>query len=296
MVATNTPTTTPKHDHVVFDVGMHRGEDTDYYLKKGFCVVAFEADPGLVDHCRSRFSDALHSGRLVIVEGAIVSSHQLRSRKPTIDFYRNLDTSEWGTLCESWASRNAKLGTRSEIIEVQAVDFRDHLLRHGIPHYMKIDIEGSDQLCLDALLEFGPKPDYVSIESEKRTFAELKAEMANLERLGYNMFKAVDQGRITCQEQPKPAQEGVYVPNHVFTPGSSGLFGRELPGEWKNTKQLLNGYRRIFGLYHLSGDYSITARSRIGRGAIRRLVTAALRGRPIVRWYDTHAKHSSVPD
>ena len=33
---------------MVFDVGMHRGEDTELYLSKGFRVVAFEANPNLV--------------------------------------------------------------------------------------------------------------------------------------------------------------------------------------------------------------------------------------------------------
>jgi hypothetical protein len=31
------------HPDLIFDVGFHRGEDTDFYLKKGFRVVAVEA-------------------------------------------------------------------------------------------------------------------------------------------------------------------------------------------------------------------------------------------------------------
>jgi hypothetical protein len=121
--ALNTPATTPKRADLVFDVGMHKGEDTDYYLKKGFRVIGFEAVRDLVDHCRVRFSDAVDSGRLTIVEGAIVSSHHLKSRTPTVRFYRNLDSSVWGTLSETWAARNAMLGTRSETIDVKAIDF-----------------------------------------------------------------------------------------------------------------------------------------------------------------------------
>jgi 16S rRNA A1518/A1519 N6-dimethyltransferase RsmA/KsgA/DIM1 with predicted DNA glycosylase/AP lyase activity len=36
---------TPKHKDLIYDVGMHHGEDTEFYLRKGFRVVAFEADP-----------------------------------------------------------------------------------------------------------------------------------------------------------------------------------------------------------------------------------------------------------
>lgn len=34
--------------NLIYDVGLHRGEDTDFYLKKGFHVVALEANPELV--------------------------------------------------------------------------------------------------------------------------------------------------------------------------------------------------------------------------------------------------------
>ena len=35
--------------NLIYDVGLHLGEDTEYYLKKGFRVIAFEANPELVD-------------------------------------------------------------------------------------------------------------------------------------------------------------------------------------------------------------------------------------------------------
>ena len=38
---------TPRKN-LIFDIGMHIGQDTEFYLKKGFCVVAVEANPKLV--------------------------------------------------------------------------------------------------------------------------------------------------------------------------------------------------------------------------------------------------------
>jgi 16S rRNA A1518/A1519 N6-dimethyltransferase RsmA/KsgA/DIM1 with predicted DNA glycosylase/AP lyase activity len=58
--------------NLIFDIGLHQGEDTEFYLEKGFEVVAFEADPVLADQCRRKFSDQIADQRLVIVEGAIV--------------------------------------------------------------------------------------------------------------------------------------------------------------------------------------------------------------------------------
>ena len=36
-----------KRADLIYDVGFHQGEDTAFYLKKGFLVVAFEAHPRL---------------------------------------------------------------------------------------------------------------------------------------------------------------------------------------------------------------------------------------------------------
>lgn len=35
--------------HLIFDVGMHLGEDSDCYLRKGYRVVAFEANAQLIE-------------------------------------------------------------------------------------------------------------------------------------------------------------------------------------------------------------------------------------------------------
>ena len=42
-------------EDLIYDVGMHDGDDTAYYLDKGFQVVAVEANPVLVQSGRERF-------------------------------------------------------------------------------------------------------------------------------------------------------------------------------------------------------------------------------------------------
>ena len=51
---------------LVVDIGCHRGDDTAYYLAKGFAVLAVEANPALVDVCRARFAAELADGRLAL--------------------------------------------------------------------------------------------------------------------------------------------------------------------------------------------------------------------------------------
>lgn len=277
-----------KHPDLIFDVGLHRGEDSEFYLKKGFRVVAFEAAPDLVRACRTRFAKQIAQGRLVIVEGAIVGN-PLPGQ--TVTFYRNPSHSMWGTVCTDWAKRNVYLGSSSDTISVPAIDFVAALKTYGIPYYLKVDIEGMDRVCLKALQRFDCKPDFLSIESEKRQIGDLLEEIDLLETLGYTSFKAVQQEQIGRQREPTPAREKRRVGHH-FPEGASGLFGRDLPGAWLDSDAVKQRYRRIFMEYRLFGDFGLFSKFWLGR-ALRKMLKIALR-RPLPGWYDTHAKHHSA--
>ena len=278
-------------NRLIYDVGMHKGEDTDYYSKKGFRVVGFEADPYLVKYCKKRFSDRIRKGELSIIEGAIVTKDISGEDQETVKFYRNKDSSVLGTVSPGWANRNEMLGTVSEIVEVPIVDFAACLAEYGIPYYLKIDIEGSDSICLKALLNFEQRPSYVSIESEKIVFYKLIQEFTLLRQLGYTKFKAVQQMGVSLQSEPNPSKEGLYI-GYRFENGSSGLFGEDLPGKWKNGDEIIKEYKKIFRLYNLFGDYGKLNKFCVGRMFLK-VLNKILRI-PVPGWYDTHAKHLSV--
>jgi hypothetical protein len=68
------------------------------------------------------------------------------------------------------------------------VTFDAILEKFGIPHYLKIDIEGAEPYCLKHL----PRthlPQYISLEAEDLQWLVL------LQQLGYSEFKIVDQMR-----------------------------------------------------------------------------------------------------
>lgn len=258
----------------IFDVGAHQGEDTDFYLKKGFNVVAFEANPVLAQQLRERFSSYLSTGRLTLIEGA-VADHD-----GEVEFYVN-ELSVWGTAHKNWAERNQKMGKPSTSISVRAVSFTRLIEEYGIPYYLKIDIEGSDMLCVQALAQVPARPSFISIESSKTSWKELLLEFAMFERLGYQRFKVINQSRVTDQVEPNPPREGNFT-DHTFPPHSSGLFGNELPGPWLTKRQALARYALIFVQYRLFGDNTIGKR-------IARRMPAFLRRRLIPGWFDTHA-------
>jgi FkbM family methyltransferase len=276
-----------KYQNLIYDVGMHQGEDTDFYLKKGFRVIAFEAEPDLVAICQKRFEVEIKAGLLTIVEGAIVDF--LAEKKPptSIRFFKNKDNDVWGTVIDEWAVRNERSGTNNEVIDVPTVNFSTCLQQYGIPHYLKVDIEGMDIVCLKALLPFDEKPDYISIESDKLSFQKLEHELDLFTQLGFTAFKAINQAKIACQKEPLVSCEGYRV-GYEFLDGSSGLFGSDLPGLWMSHALILKRYRSIFRVYEWFGDFGKIKKCYIGRVFLKALKKFS--NKPIPGWYDTHAK------
>jgi len=180
-----------------------------------------------------------------------------------------------------------------ETIEVPAVDFAECLRRYGVPYYLKIDIEGMDTLCLKALIPFEERPDYISLESDKVSFNKLQEEFNLLIKLGYTKFQTINQASVPRQKEPEDSREG-HFSGQAFPLGSSGLFGSDLRGEWEDHKQILKKYKRIFLGYELFGDAGRFVRFCLGRVFLRFLNKYS--PEPIPGWYDTHAKHSSVPE
>ena len=293
-----TPGSTPRQNDLIYDIGMHKGEDSEFYLRKGFRVVAFEANPELIASCAQRLREFLDRGQLTIIEGAIVEPDLIAAGHKTVQFYQNPDSSVWGTVSAEWAERNARLGMSSTVTEVAAIDFAEVMRTHGVPYYMKIDIEGCDTVCIKALRGFQERPSYISIESDKTSLENVEREIEMFSELGYASFQAVEQSQIPwAQSPPKPAREGKYAA-HRFEKGSSGLFGRELEGRWKPRREVLSQYKLIFLGYYLLGDDGIMGRWRFPgarqlRGLTRRAIRLLLTHATVPGWYDTHARHSS---
>lgn len=167
---------------IIFDIGLHTGGDTDFYLRKGFDVVAVECHPGHLSAAKERFKDALAQGRLTIVDAAIAP------REGPIEFYQNLDKDDWGSIDPHYGARD---GTRHQIIRVQGRTFADIYRPYMDRVYsIKCDIEGGDIYVLQGLLECPVRPKYFSIEAHSLDY------LAYLRVLGYTKFKLVNQNLL----------------------------------------------------------------------------------------------------
>jgi FkbM family methyltransferase len=228
---------------LIYDVGMHDGTDTDFYLKKGFRVVAIEADPALAAQGRDRFTDAIASGQLTILNLAVseregvATFYYCPEQEDLCGVYSSTGLST--TVREVAEERSARIGVRFETIEVESRRFGPLLQQYGIPYYLKVDIEGADRLCLEALAEFSDRPKYVSVEipNPDRDYMEL----CQLYLLDYRQFKVLDQRFLHKIRLPFPAREGKYV-SHQFQGHTSGPFGDETPGRWASFDEIIPAY------------------------------------------------------
>jgi FkbM family methyltransferase len=285
-------------DRLIYDVGAHRGEDTEFYLNKGFSVVAIEAVPEFCDELKKKFGNYLKEGKLTVLNFAISST------TGEVDFYVDEKNTVWGTTNLDWVERNKSTAGQRTIkkIRVASMSLNNVMKVYGVPRYCKIDIEGNDLDAVKSLKENTLTPKFVSIESDKSSWEKLLEEFQVLSELGYKKYKIVDQTTLESQRCPNPSQEGKYL-DHRFQFGSSGLFGDELPGRWLDMSEAIEAYKNIFRGYALNGDnglfrgagrrsvFDLLGRIDVGisrlRG-LRNLVNPA-RILPPPGWYDTHA-------
>src|SRR5258706_8672200 len=127
-------------EDLIFDIGLHKGEDTVFYLKQGYNVLAVEANPILVNYCEQKFKKEIKANRLTILNVGIADESGV------LPFFVNLYSSEWSSFNKSIGTRN---NTRFETIEVPTIRTKTLFEEYGIPYYLKVDIEGNDFLSLN---------------------------------------------------------------------------------------------------------------------------------------------------
>lgn len=185
---------------LIYDLGLHVGNDTAHYLSEGFRVIAIEANPMLVEHNKQRFAREMQNGLLRILPIGISDAESV------MPFYVNPRNTEWSAFEKHIAWRDGQEGLTFDVPVMRLTEIFKH---YGIPYFLKSDIETADRFVLDALesLDRSELPMYFSIEAHYLEY------LARLSGMGYTAFKVVDQkahGMHAC----------------------SGPFGEKAPGEW----------------------------------------------------------------
>lgn len=124
---------------------MNNGDDTAYYLRRGFRVVAIEANTCLAECAAERFREQISSGQLRILKAA---------EGGALPCWICETYSEWSSFDRKIASRD---GCPHHEVMVPCRRFASVLEEFGVPYYLKVDIEGNDILphSPDNVLSFG---------------------------------------------------------------------------------------------------------------------------------------------
>jgi FkbM family methyltransferase len=135
-----------KKGDLCFDVGAHLGNRTRVLAELGCKVVAVEPHPYLAKYLREKLAP---NPNVVVEEAAVaslagVATLYYQPRNLTISSL-NLD---WPEKLTGRASRSPAF---SEGVTVAAVTLADLIAKHGVPKYMKLDIEGADVEVLKTL-------------------------------------------------------------------------------------------------------------------------------------------------
>lgn len=273
---------------LIFDIGLHNGEDAAYYLHLGYRVAGVEANPLLTARCSQRFASEIREGRMTVINAGVL-------KEPgEFTFYRNL-------LDDCWSSFEPEKGKKAggwEEMKIPCVTTEQLIEKYGKPFFMKVDIEGADFQALHTLAP-ATAPEYVSLE-----LSHTDPTLEKLIELGYTAFKFVNgetyrpsppifdhqtgwrllrkAGRLVpivrntvCRlpQRFRAKSEydapGKYSPDgYAFTNHSSGPFGEQAAGAWLTPDAAL----RWFGA--LKRDYR--------RAGLEHEL-----------WWDVHARHSA---
>ena len=218
---------------LIYDIGMHDGSDTDFYLRKGFDVVAVEANPHYVARARERFAEEIAAGRLVILDVALTDA------PGEVSFFVH-EHDDWSRLDVGLDHRFAD-GTYREI-RVRGMPFTEIARANRAPYYAKLDIEGPERMVIAQMFAAGRRPPYLSFEAN----AETDLILDLLQRHGYREFQVLGQRDKSWIRMPEPPREGAFV-DARFNGLMSGPFGRELPGRWTSAadvRAVLAAHRR----------------------------------------------------
>ena len=211
----------------IFDLGFHNGDDTDYYLKKGYNVVAVEGNPQLYEQGCKRFSKDITDKKLFLYNNVI------SDKKEPIPFYIHPFNLDWSSCTRNKVEWDGS--TATEVI-ITPMNLYDLYKIYGVPYYIKTDIEGNDTILAkelyDRIVAFRPK--YVSFELARKDYYII---FSYLYVAGYTKFQLVNQannnGKVDTQI------------NYTFTKFSSGMFGEDLPQhKWASFDETLTNYMK----------------------------------------------------
>ncbi|MCS3210824.1 hypothetical protein NXX89_04535 [Bacteroides thetaiotaomicron] len=115
-------------EELIYDIGFHKGEDTLFYLLKGYNVVAVDADIELIEEGKSSFKEYIDNGRLILLNYAITNESD-----KDINFFISQNTL-WNSTNGAVASRQ---GNKTLKKKVRSKRLDDLFREYGMPFLLQ---------------------------------------------------------------------------------------------------------------------------------------------------------------
>lgn len=255
-----------KSKGLIFDIGTNKGEDALFYAHLGYEVIAVDADPSLVEE--NKRTHAAQLDKITFLNYAISETDG-----DTLELFINSDSGKNSLIQEVGARQDSLAGK----VAVKTITLRTLVEQYGLPHYIKIDIEGYDAIAVRSLIGMSEMPPYISVEAECLPEDDRFSEEGIFETLdtlrdaGYTRFKLIDQATLRVLDDTDTYyRDSTTLPHRVIRKAqqltgifsapyndkkvlekkygfalvysASGPFGEESAGEWMTYEEAKRTY------------------------------------------------------
>ena len=212
----------------IFDIGANKGQNLSYFLDKADIVIAIEANTNLVKQIKSDFKQFIDNEKLIVENVALTDDENVKN----IDFYISKVNDVLSTLYPDDKSKFYKQEVRCEKASFL---INKYLKKYDISQieYIKIDIEGADDLVLNDLLKNNILCENLSVECHKSEVLEL------LLNSKFKSFKFVEGGDVTFKKNIEITNKLNEKKIINFDIHSSGPYGDDIPGDYYDKNSIL---------------------------------------------------------
>ena len=212
----------------IFDIGANKGQNLSYFLDKADIVVAIEANINLVKQIKSDFKQFIDNKKLIVENVALIDDENIKN----IDFYISKEDDVLSTLYPDDISKFYKQEVRCEKASLL---INKYLKKYDISQieYIKIDIEGADDVVLNDLLKNNILCENLSVECHKSEVLEL------LLNSKFKSFKFVEGGDVNFKKNIEITNKLNEKKIINFDIHSSGPYGDDIPGNYYKKNSIL---------------------------------------------------------
>ena len=236
----------------IFDIGANKGQNLSYFLDKADIVIAIEANTNLVKQIKSDFKQFIDNEKLIVENVALIDDENVKNidfyiskvndvlstlypddeNVKNVDFYISKVNDVLSTLYPDDISKFYKQEVRCEKASLL---INKYLKKYDISQieYIKIDIEGADDVVLNDLLKNNILCENLSVECHKSEVLEL------LLNSKFKSFKFVEGGDVNFKRNIEITNKLNEKKIINFDIHSSGPYGDDIPGNYYKKNSIL---------------------------------------------------------